>query len=142
MVDVFRFTHPGLMDPVLFRDEEIELLDANPFRTWVEQESQSGHVTMVPVGTGHFIFSISFHAYYRDTVEKLDMMREAQDNAEDGTVFRFWPFWLYDQTTVFEVLWTNIAEFFERHQHGRIAAQWSQPVIMKEVVAGTCPVPS
>jgi hypothetical protein len=136
MVDVFRFTHPFLLAPVLFKDEEIVDLRANPFQHTEEQISQSGNVSLIPVGSTYFIFDFRVNMYFRDTIEKLDEMRAAQ--SESCEPFQFWPFWLYDQVTHFEVFWTNVSDFHERHVRGRIAGCWEQEIVMKEVVETFC----
>lgn len=139
MIDVMKVTHPT-MGTVYFREEEMEDLRVNPFQRIEKQVAQGGHVSLVRVGTCRYIFTLLFNMYFRDTLEKLDRMRDAQAGGDGNDEFQFYPFWLYDQVTSFPVLWTNVAEFHERHKHGRIHAQWSQEIILEEVVESTCVV--
>jgi len=141
-VNVARITHPSLSAPIFLLDEEYVDLKVNPFQRIEEQISQSGNITLVHVGSCYFIFTFTINMYYRDTIEKLDQMRDAQALTGGDDEFRLWPFWLYDQNTNFTVLWTNVADFHERHVRGRIAGDWTQQIVLKEVVTGTCNVPS
>jgi hypothetical protein len=143
MADVIRFRHPDLPDGELFfTDEEKTRLRANPFQRIEEQVSQSGNLTLVYVGQCRFIFTISMLMFWRDTVEKLDMLRDVQSQTAGLEPFQFWPYWLHDQSTMYEVLWTNVDEFFEQHAHGRIEANWEQAIVLKEIITGVCLVPS
>jgi hypothetical protein len=141
LVPVTKITHPTIGD-VIFYAEEIDDLRVNPFQRIEEQISQSGNITLVHVGGCYFIFTYTMRMAWRETLEKLDGMRNAQAVGGGNDEFRLYPFWLYDQLTNYTVLWTNVADFFEYHRHGRIAADWTQQVVLKEVITGSCTVPS
>lgn len=142
MRNVFRLVHSSLPDngEIFFLEEEVVRMQRNPNQNIVRQISQSGNVGLVYAGEVHSIFAITMSMFFRDTVEKLDLMREAQRVTGGSEEFIFYPYWLYDQNSRYSILWTNVAEFFEQHYRGRIEGNWEQGVVWEEVVAGACPV--
>lgn len=143
MREVFRLVHTALPNgEIFFLEEEKVRMRRQPYQRIEKQESQSGNITLVHVGACRSIFTITMNMFFRDTVEKLDMMRDAQAQTAGLEEFLFYPFWLYDKNSRFPILWTNVADFFEQHARGRIEGNWEQVVVWEEIVTGACVVPS
>lgn len=140
MIDVMRFTHallPG--GELFFGEEEQVLMKVTHYQTVIRQMSQVGAVSLTYCGPKHFIFEVEMDMYLRDTVERLDILRGIQAETVGEEPFMLYPYWLYDQASRYEVLWTNVSEFFEEHKHGRIEGCWKQVVIFEEAIAVACP---
>lgn len=125
--------HADLGAAVTFLEDELIRMVVRPVMTNViEQESQTGSLSVLYVGKERYEFDLSFEIFLRSTLEKLSMIRALQEP------FRIRPFMIDSPLSSFTVLWGD-QPFMELYQVGRASAQWDYDVTWKEVVTGTCP---
>jgi hypothetical protein len=131
---VLRVLHDDLAGGMLqFSDDEVvELLVRRP-QIVVEQESQTGSLTAVYLGTERYEFDIAFNVFRQTTLHKLEAIRQLR------ATFRLRPF-IYEETlTEFIVFWPQEPTMQERWVRGRRAAQWDFPITWKESRVVQCP---
>lgn len=113
-------------------DEVVEVLPTLP-QIVVEQQSQTGSLTAVYLGTERYEFSILFNIFYQSTLHKLGAIRRLR------STFQLRPFVYEEPATEFDVFWPAEPTMQERWVRGRRAAQWDFPVVWKETRVVACP---
>jgi hypothetical protein len=131
---VLTVLHEDLTNGMLtFTDDEIvELLVRRP-QIVIEQQSQTGSLTAVYIGTERYEFDILFNIFYQSTLQKLEAIRQLRET------FELRPFVYEEPATTFTVFWPADPTLQERWVRGRRAAQWDHPITWKESRVVTCP---
>ena len=131
MQTVMRVQAPT-MGYVTFSDDELLELTLTPVQRVVEERAQLGGLNALWLSEDMFQMDMVFRIYVRDTLAKLDQIRQLHG------VFNVFPFLLEAPATSYAMIWTD-TQFRERWVRGRMEANWDLPVTWKESRSAPCP---
>lgn len=132
MQNVMRVAAPT-MGYVTFSDDELLELILTPVQRVREERAQLGGLNALWLSEDMFQMDMVFRIYVRDTLAKLDQIRQLHG------IFTVYPFLLEAPVTSYAMIWTE-TQFHERWVRGRMEANWDMPVTWKESRSAPCPV--